>query len=461
MASKITKIGTTNNKISARGGLTLTLNYFDNTNLLALILSNLDPLVRKGHKGLELYQFVRQVLAFFIDGTSRSLCHFDNLKNDQGYSAILETEPDQLASSHQIKRFFGKMAHINDDCFNEILHQLLIWRLKIERPSIIELGIDTMVMNNDQAKKRQGCECTYKKVKGFQPLNVTYGGYIVSTLFRKGSAHSNHGTDFTTQMEAVVNLIRKEYDADVPIVLRADSGFSDQKAFRYFEESLGIHYIITSKRHADYYDYINGLDDENFAEIKKGKAIWQYHEFGDRRKSWDKMRRCFYTRLQRDHQGQYKLHDPGTDAFIYTNISMGGQADQRLVQAVGHEYFQASSIIAKSHERGADELIHRSLKELATTEHLPFEAFGNNRAYYFLMVIAHFMFEAYKRDVTYDVISPVSYPNTFRRKLIDFAAMVVDHARNTILKVTKTIYQTLKINELWKRCCQPPPIAYG
>jgi len=461
MASKITKISVTDNKISARGGLTFILNYFENTGLFTLILRLLSPVITRGHKGLNLYHFVRQVLAFFIDGTNRALLHFDNLKNDQGYAAILETEPALLASSHQIKRFFAKLAVVKDSYFNKVLHQLFIWRLKIDRPSVIELGIDTMVLDNDQAKKRQGSEPTYKKVKGFQPLHISWGAFIVDALFRKGTAHSNHGKDFTNRMRVIVNVIRKGYDANVPIILRADSGFADQKAFEYFEKKLHIHYIITSRHYPDYYDYINNLDAENFTELQKGQAIWQYTEFGDRRKSWSKMRRCLYTRLKCDHQGQYKLHDAATDTFIYTNIGMGGDADQRLREAGGDEYFQVSTIISKSQERGADELIHRSLKELATTEQLPFEDFGKNRAFYFLMVIAHFMYEAYKRDITYDVISPVSYPNTFRRKLMDFAAMVVSHARNTLLKVTRAVYDTMKINELWKRCHQPPPIAYA
>ena len=33
--------------------------------------------------------------------------------------------------------------------------------------------------------------------------------------------------------------------------------------------------------------------------------------------------------------------------------------------------------------------------------------------------------------------------------------MVVRYARNTLLKVTKAIHETLKINELWERSHQP------
>jgi hypothetical protein len=37
-----------------------------------------------------------------------------------------------------------------------MLRKLFIWRLKIEKPEIIILGMDTMVMNNEEAKKRGG-----------------------------------------------------------------------------------------------------------------------------------------------------------------------------------------------------------------------------------------------------------------------------------------------------------------
>jgi hypothetical protein len=117
------------------------------------------------------------------------------------------------------------------------------------------------------------------------------------------------------------------------------------------------------------------------------------------------------------------------------------------------------AIVKKSHQRGADELIHRSIKELATKEQLPFKSFGMNRAYYFLLVIAHFMFEAYKRDVTAEVIPATAYPNTFRRKLIDFAVKITSHARDISVNVAKTVYQCMNIEKLWKLCQSPPPIA--
>jgi hypothetical protein len=54
--------------------------------------------------------------------------------------------------------------------FRRILQQLFVWRLNIEGPEIIKIGLDTMVLDNDDSKMKEGVEPTYKKVKGFQPL---------------------------------------------------------------------------------------------------------------------------------------------------------------------------------------------------------------------------------------------------------------------------------------------------
>ena len=73
-----------------------------------------------------------------------SISGFDQGKNDEGYAALLECKREQMASSHQIKRFFGKLSFITNLIFNKILNELFVWRLQITKPSIIELGIDTI-----------------------------------------------------------------------------------------------------------------------------------------------------------------------------------------------------------------------------------------------------------------------------------------------------------------------------
>ena len=248
MGNRITKIGVTNDKITARGGLPLFLRYIENIGLYKLISGTLLSLIVSNGKGLQLKQFLKQMFAFMMDGTNMSISSFDQLKKDEGYTALLENKNNEMASSHQIKRFFAKISFVSNYFYNLVLNELFIWRLHITKPEIIELGIDTMVMDNDSAKKREGNEPTYKKTKGFQPLHICWGPFLVDVLFRKGSAHSNHGTDYQDRMRNVVQLIRRRYSSDVPIIICADSGFADQKAYEEFEEKLHIYSLHIGTR---------------------------------------------------------------------------------------------------------------------------------------------------------------------------------------------------------------------
>jgi len=460
MGTKITKIGITNDKISARGGLPFFLRYIQNIGLYRLISNMVASLIFINGKGLRLQQFLKQVFAFFMDGTDMSISGFDKKKSDEGYAALLENTLSEMASSHQIKRFFRKLSIVPDSVFNMVLHELFIWRLNIIKPKIIKLGIDTMVMDNDDSKKREGNQVTYKKKKGFQPLHICWGVFLIDVMFRKGSAHSNHGTDYIDRVTAIVKLIRKRYSKDVPIIIVGDSGFADQKAYKHFEDEVGIHYITTSKIYKDVKEYVKQIPLECYSKLSKSKTEWSFVEFCNKLGTWKKFRRCIITKQDCDENGQYVLEFSKPDNLIYTNIDMCKEADDRLRAAGGEQYFEAKTIVQESHARGADELIHRSLKELATKEQLPFKRFGMNRAYYFLLVISHFIFEAYKQDISAEIIPITVYPNTFRRNLIDFAVKITSRSRNVILNVTKTVYETMNIEEIWKRCQSPPEIQF-
>lgn len=458
MGTKISKIGVTKDIISARGGLPLFLRYFAKIGGYQLLSSTISDKISSNNKGLQTNQFLKQIIAFFIDGTDCTMSSFDSKKQNKSYSTLLENTKTEMASSHQIKRFFRKLSVINSLSFNKILHQLFIWRLIIEKPSIIYLGIDTMVMDNDGSKKKEGNQLTYKKKKGFQPLHISWKSFLIDVLFRNGKAHSNHGTDFPDRVETIVKLIREKYSKNVPIILRADSGFADGKVYLKFEEELNIHYVITSKIYSTAKTYISQLNQYSFDTFIKGDYAWSYSEIGSSLLEWKKFRRAIFTKLQYDKNGQLLMDFNKPSSLIYTNIGNNKIADNKLRNAGYSHLFDAKEIIRLSHDRGADELIHRSIKELATKEQLPFKRFGMNRAYYFMLVFTHFIFEAYKRDISYDIEKTTIYPNTFRRKFIDFAVKIINSSRYVTMKVTEAIYMKINIAQLWKRCQSPPHI---
>lgn len=442
--AKITKIEVTTDKISGRGGLFFFVKYVENICFYTLF-ENYFSFLKGSSKGLSCLQFIKQLVAWFIDGTDMSMRSFDRRKNDKAYASLLENRPNEMATSHQIKRMFRSFIFIGQWLFRSILLEMFIWRLHVEQPKLIILFGDSVVFDNNDAEKRQGVEPTYKKKKGFQPMQLSWGPYVVDALFRAGNVHCNHGSDFMKAVGRLIRAIRTRYK-DVPIILLTDSGFMDDQNFRFFEERLGIHYVCAGKLYNDIKQYVEALPVDAFSQYNKS---WTFVEFANRLKSWSTFRRCIFTSQETEDNGQLTFEFARPDSLLYTNIGQNKELDDKLVQAGGADYLTAEKIIESNHSRGRFELVHRSQKEFAGREQLPFKRFGMNRAFYYFMVMSHFLYEAYKRDVARDILPVVSYPNTFRRVMIDFAAKIVSTGGQVILKVTQTIYDSLKIPDLW------------
>jgi len=453
----VTRVEATDDKLSGRGGLSFILRYIEKIDFFKTIENKIGKLC-SNKKGKSSGFILRQVMAKLIDGTDLSLTGFDRLKQDEGYASVLEIKQSDMLSSYMVKRFFKKFTGFKHLLLSQILTELFVWRLKIKQPAVIDLDLDTMVLNNDDAQKREGVDPTYKKNKGFQPLQISWKNKIIAAIFRRGSAHSNHGSDVKKLVSKVVNTIRTRYRQDVPIVLSCDSGFLDEKNFEYFEKELKIFYVCSGKLYESVTDYTKGVDRKSFRTYKGKRNHWDYLEFGSKLKSWKQFRRTIFTRLS-CNDSQMLLEFARPDSVLYSNLGKDNQMTKQLVDAGHKEYLKAAKIIEFAHRRGTSELNHRSLKEFMGKEQLPFKRFVANRAYYFVQLITHFLYESYKEDVTFDVVPLSSYPSTFRRKCIDFAAKVVGTGKRIILKVSRALWNGINISKLWERCNNPVPLV--
>jgi hypothetical protein len=453
----INKIETTNARLSNRGGLAFILRYIESIKFFSLIEETLHSLCVHS-KGKKASFIVRQIVAFLIDGTFKAISSFDTLRTDDGYAAVLEVKNEHLLSSHAVKRFFRKFTYIKCEWLRKVLNTLFIWRLEVVQPSVIVLDCDTMVLNNDDAQKREGVSPTYKPVKGFQNLQLTWKGMVVDAVFRRGSAHSNHGNDVQRSVKRMVNLIRSKYRRDVPIIITTDSGFLDEKNLEYFTTTLGIYFICFGKLYESVKNYVTGCSQKQFKAYHQGKAYWEYLEFGSKLKSWKKLGfvRTIFTKLISDEHGQMLLDFARPDSVLYTNIGLKATDKAVLEAADCPDYLTAHGIIRLAHDRGKSELVNRSLKDFMVTEHLPFKNFGMNAAYYYLSVIGHVLLESYKCDVLHEhvpVINKTCYPETVRRRMIDFAACIVRSGGYVKLQVTKSFNTLVDCVKLWN-CCK-------
>ncbi len=424
--NEISEIGITDDLLSGRGGLAFFCRYLKGTHVLSLITGIFDGL-RKSSKGQKIENILKQIFCFFVDGSQNTMTRFDDLKNNMGYAGTIEFSKNEMASSHTMKRFLGAVTEKMVNALGHFLLELFIWRLKITRPKVIVLGVDSTVLDNNSARKREGVTLTYKMVKGFHPLLFYWGPYVIYSLFREGSAHCNHGNDLNESLEKIIGKIRKEYDKDVPVIVVSDSGFNDQKYYEWMEEN-GHYYICGGTMYNDIkLDLIRKLP-QGWSNFERKGDVWEYCDFRDKREKWSKGRRAIYCK-RANNGDEYLLDFAKPDNLIYTNLY-----NQELLKKAGLEkYLAAKEIIELYLLRAKDELVNRSVKEFAD-ETLPFKRFISNAAYYFLMLISRNLLIAMQEDALSDSFPIGSYPDTVRRLFIDIAGKIVRRSRKIVLK---------------------------
>lgn len=442
---KIDTIKITTDNLTNRAGLNLFVKYIFGIGIYPYLQKWFGTMKKTG-KGYAIVEMFKQLFCFFAEGSSRHMAWFDRLKEDRGYAGIIETSQEELYSTNQVKRFFRKFSFVRIYIFRWLLLMLFSWRLKLKKPKRVIIGIDTMVMDNNDAENREGCQPTYKKKKGFQPLHFFWNNKVIDVVFRGGAKHSNHGETVQKSIMHLLKKIRKEYDPDVPVVFVFDAGFFDQKIFEHIE-SLDAYYIGTAKTYQSVKDKMLSLTDDDFFTYVKKKQVWKYHEFRYECNSWNKDRRAIYTVPVCEPDGQMVLTFKPQEQVIITNIEEG-------------DCSSAKEIIEIHHARGNDELIHRKIKEFGD-EKLPFKRFNCNAAYYNLMLVTFFLFHCFIEDVASKAIPDLKvncYINTARRKILDFAGKIVKTSNSIFLKVTNWTLSTLNLKTAWILCKSPPAL---
>jgi hypothetical protein len=464
----IDQVETTGETLTARAGMALFSRYLRNLGLLSR-LGSLFGSMRKSEKGLPIPVLFHQIICFFLDGTRFSLVRFDELKEEDGYAGAIEVSPESMASSHQIKRFFYGFSLGRIWLFRRLIQRLFLWRLRIRDPEVVILGMDTMVMDNDGAEKREGVEPTYKGVEGFQPFQVTWDRFVADALLRGGSKHSNDGETATKAIRHLTRKIRKALGEEVPIIVRMDAGFCDKKIYQTCEE-LGIGYLSSGRLLEEIREEAERRPEGEWViyqnDPDNGRE-WAYYERGDRRGTWSQFRRMIYVRPCRK-EGQRTLAFARKDSIIYTNLGQGGPIDRRLKEAGKSSLLQVESLIETHHGRGQDELVHRAIKDFGT-EQMPFEGFFQNMAFYSMMLLSFNLYEAFKEDVfgTEEEIEGAariplsSYATRLRREVIDIAGKLIKTGRQVILKVTEATARRLNIEKLFQQVADPPRFAWG
>jgi hypothetical protein len=331
---KIRRIEATSDRLTSRAGLALFVAYLHGIEIFNWF-DRWFGSIRKNRKGLAITELFKQVLCFFVDGTSRRLTYFDQLSQDEGYAGSIETDRADMASSHQVKRFFKAFAWTRVFLFRGSCKPFFSGVCRSPGPrssnwaSIRWSWITTMRCAATVSSRPK----TYKKKKGFQPLQMNWGRLIVDAVFRGGDKHSNHGDSVLNMIRHMVIKIKRDYRWDVPIIIRMDSGFFDQKIFNLCE-ALHVGYVCGGKMYENIKQIAANWDENRWKRFESTKKeSWQYAEFGCRQGNWKRFRRAIYCRLMHDDRNQFYLPGCRPDTIIVTNIGQGQAIDRFLKDA--------------------------------------------------------------------------------------------------------------------------------
>lgn len=441
------RIESTGRELNSRAGLATIAEYLDHHGILKMISKEFSD-KKSSSKGAPVAFLVLQILAFFIDGTKLSLVWFDTLQRDTSHARVLGIPVEFLASSHSIKRFLRKFTMQSMRVFERIELTLFKWRLQVENPQELSISIDSVVYDNDDAIKREGVSPTYKKVKGFQPVNVLWNGYTVLTRFRRGSAHGNKGT-FTPYAIRKVTAAIREVIPEAKIVYKFDSGFYSEKVFLECQRQQ-VECVMVGKMSNDVQEAALAVPEEEWKTLKKGDIEWRYATISFIPSSWKEAPgrgpiSAVYTSLVRDDSPQGVLTFARPDQVVLTNVDLKEPSDELLCHS-------AKAVVKLSHSRGADELVHRASKEFGT-EKFPCKRFFMNGAFYHFMIIAHNLLIAYQRDIVAHEEPELknAMPTTVRRRVIDVAGHVTRTARLIIIKVAKEGEKASILERIWNR----------
>ena len=430
---KIKSLGTTKECLISRSGLVPYVNFLNGSAIGDELEEALIHL-RKSKKGIKLSDAFFQLLLFFADGTEKCLKGFDKLKDNKAWQKLHGCK--KTLNTGQFKRLLEKVSKKEMELLRPLIRRIFLSALKVSKTDKVILFLDSSVYDNDGAKCRAGVKPTYKKKKGYHPINLIWDGLYVDTVFQRGDYSTNHDGVAIKMLQEITPLIRETLGTNIQIIVRMDGGYYDQKIFAACDK-LNISFICAGKRYRDH-QYLEGRSLDNFDGIfRNNSSQWHFHRFQERRATWPKKMqyRALFLRATEEN-GEALL---GLESrIILTNLDDKECTDEQLIKY--------------DHSRGADELTHRAAKEFSD-EKMPCLDYHANAFWYTLSIIAFNLFQIFKRNIACFPYN--AYPNTVRRKLFDLAGKIVGGGHSFKLRITEWKMKELKFDKIWQRSLIP------
>lgn len=433
---KIKIFESTSSCLTSRAGVAPFVNFLNGCEVVEQLADQLQNL-RQSKKGISLLEAFFQLITFFVDGSENTLEAFDKLRDDQSWKTLIGDE--KLLGTAQLKRLLDKIRPEHIDKMRPLIRSVFLSVLKAASPQKVVLFLDSCVYDNSGAKCRSGVKHTYKKKQGYHPINLIWDGIYVDTVFQPGNCSTNHGNVAINMLKSIVPLIRNVLGQDIPIIVRMDGGYYDQKLFAACDE-LEIGFVCTGKHYSDHNELAKRRTEDFDGEFQNKTCKWAYASFQERRKNWPEemcYRALFLRAIEEDGQPLLGLKS----RILLTNLNKEEACDKEIIQY--------------DHSRGADELTHRATKEFCN-ERMPCLDYFANTFWYMMSILSFNLFQVFKREI---VCCPKNtYPNTVRRRFFDIAGKITYEGRVYRLKIPVWKMRELQFDDIWRRSLIPRQI---
>lgn len=252
--------------------------------ILKTMFKTNDSALFRFHKDDEnLWQEIYQILGVYFEDDCA-----DELTNDPIFIAVLDKKA--LASQPTISRF---MNRLDEDTLNQFYALMRRFRkvvYSVKRPEMILLDLDSTLLDTYGNQEGEGFNYHYQN-HGYHPL-VAYDGItgdLLKIQLRNGTDYSSTGV--VEFLQPLLDEFGKDYP-DIPLLLRADSGFTKPELYEQCETN-GISYVIRLKNNGVLLGLAASVEDELMEKTKDDKVSYAvaYGEFYYQASSWKYPRR--------------------------------------------------------------------------------------------------------------------------------------------------------------------------
>jgi len=403
-SNKQLKINFSGGELSSDAGLLLLKEFAAKTGFLKLVKSSFKTtdIADRFHTDSDnLLQVIWQIItAYFEDDCA------DELAADPVFTAVLGK--DHLASQPTLSRFFHRMDDKTMDQMAEISRTMRDKIYAIRMPRQVLLDLDSTLL--DTYGSQEGSAFNYHyQANGYHPLLCydSLTGDLVKAELRDGTQYCCNGAS-----EFMQSVFDEYLSREIPMFLRGDSGFADNKLYTSCEQNNCL-YAIRLKESRKLRENVSDTEELLAKDTSTDSIRYavRYGEFMYRANTWEEPRRVVF-KIEKPYGQLTHLY-----TFVVTNME---SAPEELIQF----YCKRGTMenLIKEGKSGFDFSSVSSHKRIVNANRLQ------------IHILAYNLFNWFRR-----IVLPASMRklriDTVRLKLLKVAARAVRSARYITFKL--------------------------